>query len=149
MRKRLVFALILLITLPVAVRAYDAKIDGIYYDLNKDAKTAFVVEGDEVYSGNIIIPETFTYEGIDYLVTSIWYQVFMRNSTITSITIPGSIKTIETWQFQDCSNLKSVNLGDGVETISYQAFTSCDRLESINIPNSVTSIGNQAFRDCI
>ena len=148
MRKRLFFALILLIALPVAVRAYDAKIDGIYYNLNKDAKTAFVVEGDEVYSGNIIIPETFTYEGMDYLVTSIWYQVFMRNSTVTSITIPGSIKTIETWQFDDCSNLKSVNLGDGVETISYQAFTGCDRLESINIPNSVTSIGNQAFYGC-
>lgn len=146
MRKRIV--LCFMAFLPLIVNAYDVEIDGIYYFLNKNAKTAEVAAGDVVYSGNVIIPEEFTYEGVNYIVTSIWYQVFMKNSTVTSITIPGSIKTIETWQFEECSNLKSITLGYGVETLSYQAFLGCNSLESIDIPNSVTSLGQQVFSGC-
>ena len=47
--------------------AYDCKVDGIYYDLNNDDKTASVTymslgssNNKDAYVGNIIIPESTT-----------------------------------------------------------------------------------------
>ncbi len=94
------------------------------------------------------IPETVTYQGTTYSVTSIGTSAFQNCSSLTSVTIPNSVTSIGASAFQNCSSLTSVTIPNSVTSIGNYAFTYCSSLTSVTIPNSVTSIGNYAFRDC-
>ena len=167
--KKITF-LFLLTLLPLMASA-QTLIDGIYYNLNSDMKTAEVTSNPNEYSGGVIIPETVTYEGITYDVTEIGYQAFfgcrgmtyivlprsITNigeyafswcSSLTGITIPGSVKEVGNNAFYGCTSLSEVSLGDGVTSIGYGAFYGCRGMTSVIIPNSVTSIAGAAFCEC-
>ena len=73
--------------------AYDVEIDGIYYNLFKD-KYAEVTSGDNSYSGDVVIPEKVTYEGVEYPVESIRERAFQFCIPLTSITIPNSVTNL-------------------------------------------------------
>ena len=60
--------LLLFAFLPMAVSAYDVEIDGIYYNLNKENRTARVTSGDKKYNGDIIIPSNIIHNGDNYNV---------------------------------------------------------------------------------
>ena len=68
--------------------------------------------------------------------------------SLTSITIPNSVRTIGPHAFQDCSSLYSVSIGNSVTTIGGNAFLGCSSLTSVSIGNSVTRIGRGAFYGC-
>lgn len=74
--KKLYSLLIALLCSATMVFAYDAEIDGIYYNLDETNKTAEVAEGPGYYSGDIIIPEKVNYSGVEYSVTSIGVETF-------------------------------------------------------------------------
>ena len=88
--------------------AHDVEVDGIFYNLDVDNKTATVTfMGDyfsqhNEYAGNVVIPETVTYEGILYSVTSLGEDCFRNCSGLTSITIPNSVTSIENYCFYGC-----------------------------------------------
>ena len=135
--------------------AYDCKVDGIYYDLNNEDKTASVTymglyssNNKDAYVGNIIIPESTTYNGTTYSVTSIGKYAFQNCSGLTSVTIPNSVTSIGEYAFCNCSGLTSVTIPNSVTSIGYNAFADCSGLTSVTIPNSVTSIGSSAFSCC-
>lgn len=67
---------------------------------------------------------------------------------LESVTIPGSVASIERWAFYGCENLKNVTIENGVTRIEEAAFRCCYSLESITIPDSITSIGTLAFWNC-
>ena len=73
---------------------------------------------------------------------------FFYNYTLTSVTIPPSVKRIGDKAFASCTNLTSFNIPNGVETIGYQAFSGCSP-QSLTIPDSVTTIGDYAFFSCM
>ena len=131
----------LVMLMPMMATAVE--IDGISYNLDLNVKKAEVVYMR--YSGIVIIPQTVTYEGINYSVTSIGMEAFYGCS-VTSVTIPNSVETIGVGAFQSCS-LTSITIPNSVTTIGGQAFKDCS-LTSITIPNSVTTIGEGAFYDC-
>jgi len=84
-------------------------------------------------------------------VGSIWPPVFGdTNSTVTSVTIPNSVTSIEYYAFAYCSKLASVTFipTSSVTLIGEAAFRGCTSLTSIVIPESVTSIGFRAFVSC-
>ena len=133
--------------------AYDAKIGGIYYYFSgNEATVAALYYGAEsnsaAYYGNIVIPESVTYNGKPYSVTSIGTYAFYKCFGLTSITIPNSVTSIGYGAFQGCSGLTSVSIPDGVTSIEGSAFYDCSGLTSITIPSSVTSIGNTTFCYC-
>ena len=74
MKKKLF--LILFALLPMIVFAGAVEIDGIYYNLVSEVKTAEVTSGSFKYSGEIIIPEVVIFEGEEYRVTSIGDHAF-------------------------------------------------------------------------
>lgn len=83
-------------------------------------------------------------------VTAIPAVFMATNSSLTSITIPKSVKTIGGSAFMSCTNLKTVVFENQseLETIEASTFESCVNLESMTIPKSVKSINNSAFNSC-
>jgi hypothetical protein len=77
--------------------------------------------------------------------TLIQYAV---GKTDTSFIIPGSVTSIGSYAFSNCSSLTSVVIPDSVTSIGDCAFRDCNSLTSVVIPDSVTSIGSDAFRYC-
>lgn len=58
--------------------------------------------------------------------------------SLSSLYIPGNVKTIDTWAFQYCTSLKSVTLAEGVESIN-SAFRGCSSLSSFHLPSTLNS----------
>ena len=120
--------LILLLFSSFSALAYDCKVDNIYYDLNNEDKTASVTymglyssDNKDAYVGNIIIPESTTYNGTTYSVTSIGKYAFRDCSGLTSVTIPNSVTSIGDYAFYDCTGLHSLTIGTGVLSIGLYA----------------------------
>ena len=80
-------------------------------------------------------------------VTSIGNSAFSNCRSLTSITIPNSVTSIEDYAFENCS-LTNITIPDSVTSIGNYAFSHCSSLTSITIPDSVTSIGTSAFDSC-
>lgn len=75
-------------------------------------------------------------------------KVFMQRTAITSVTIPGTVKTIGSSAFGDCTGLANITINNGVEDIEGDAFANCTNLVNLTIPGSVTNIGEYAFEHC-
>ena len=120
------------------------EIEGIYYYLESNPNEAEVTHSNS-YSGDIIIPETVTYEGEQYKVTSIGDIAFQNCYDLTSVNIPNGVTSIGTMAFQNCSALTSVTIPNSVTKISLGAFNGCKQLTSITIPNGLTSIEEFVF----
>ena len=132
-----------------ALWAEDFCVDRIYYNILTDKTNEVeVTYGSSGYSGSITIPSTVTYNGTTYSVTTIGDAAFSWCSSLTSITIPNSVKSIEGYAFSGCSGLTSVTLPDSLTSIGERAFSNCSSLADITIGNSVTSIGERAFSYC-
>ncbi len=68
-----------------------------------------------------------------------------KNSVIPT---DGSVTTIISEAFRDCSGLTDITIPESVTTIGGWAFAYCIDLASITIPDNVTLIGEYAFFDC-
>ncbi len=115
---------------------------------NPSSGTSNYYSGYTKPSGDLVIPQTVTNNGVTYSVTSIGDRAFYGCSGLTSVTIGNSVTSIGTDAFQYCSKLSSVTIGNSVTSIGAKAFYRCSGITSITIPNSVTSIGMGAFSLC-
>ena len=127
----------------------------IYYDwTNNNTELAVSYRGTSYsdysneYSGNVVIPESVTYNGATYPVTYIHSYAFFGCTGLWSVTIPNSVTYIPSSAFCDCYSLTSVTIPNSVTSIGSSAFDGCSSLTSVTIPNSVTSIGSSAFDGC-
>ena len=64
---------------------------------------------------------------------------------VRTVTIPGSVKKINSSAFSNYNNLKSVIIQNGVQNIGWGAFANCANLETILFPDSIVRIGANAF----
>ena len=141
---------IIMMLIPIFMRAEKVNIDGIYYNLITKGKVAEVVNSGYIgyYSGNVVIPNYVVYGGVTYSVISIGDDAFSYNSRLTSVTIPNSVTSIGNNAFQSCWGLTSLNIPQKCKSIGKKAFIECTSLTSLVIPNMVTSIEDQTFYGC-
>ncbi len=88
--------------LPVVASADAVEINGIYYNLITKGQAAEVTSNPNKYTGEVVIPEEVTYEGVDYDVISIGKHAFYNCSGLTSVIIPNSVTSIGFGAFQYC-----------------------------------------------
>lgn len=127
----------------VAIQAQTATVDGINYYLYTDTKTADVTSS--TVTGDIVIPEKITVDGVEYSVEGMYRYVFKNCESITSVKMP-SVRYLPENTFEECSNLTSVDM-PSVTNIGSRAFKNCGSLTSVNMP-SVTDISSYAFDGC-
>jgi ribosomal protein L37AE/L43A len=127
------------------------KVDGITY---KVLTTSTLQVGDETNAAispekaSCAIPETVTYGGTSYTVTSIGRSAFAFCSYLTSVTFPASLTSLGDHVFFYCTSLQSISLPDSLTTIGDSAFYNCSGLTSVTFPSSLTSIRDSAFSYC-
>lgn len=144
-------ALIMLVT--TASYAYDAYIDGIYYRFIGSYATVTYLDktysGNEfAYTGDIVIPNSVSYNGNTYNVIGIDEYAFNYCKYLTNVTIPASVKNIGRAAFSGCSNLVSISIPECVSSIGSDTFWGCSSLKSVTIGSGIESIGVRAFRNC-
>ncbi len=121
------------VLLTIASWAYDAEVDGIYYNLDKEAKIAEVTRSDiSQYFEDVVIPESITVEGVAYSVTSIGNEAFMGCYELNSVIIPNSVTRIGDKAFLLCSCLTYVTIPNSVTSIDDKAFDACTSLPVVN-----------------
>lgn len=189
-----VFTLLFAVLLVVTARStgfdrehpsqYHAMIDGVYYYFYGDeAEVTYdsqVVSDDSYasYSGDVVIPESVTYNNVTYRVTRIGYAAFLQCNDISSLTLPNSITTIEKGAFLKCQIATPLIIPQSVNSIGwfddakipaiivddnnkvYDSRDNCNAIIETSsnklivgiatsvIPNSVTKIEEWAFRQC-
>ncbi|MBQ8719567.1 MAG: leucine-rich repeat protein [Clostridia bacterium] len=91
---------------------------------------------------------------------------FQNCTLISSLHIPGTVKSIGDGAFKGCTNLGEgklgyededgnwipvygdLVLGEGIESIGSSAFYGCQGIVKLDIPDSVTFLGSAAFYNC-
>ena len=148
--RKLLFLIVLMI-FPLAASADYVDVNGIKYILNpvlQTAEVSYTYLNKQNYSGDIVIPEAITQEGVDYPVTSVAASAFLDCEKVTSIKLPNSLKTIGSSAFSGCTNMTSISIPHGVTSIASYAFWKCKNLKSIILPNSLTTIERNTFYGC-
>lgn len=94
------------------------------------------------------------YDGTDSVVTipegveKIGKRAFYGNKTITEVTMPDSVVSIEEEAFTECIKLKTVKFSGKLERIESSAFRKCKALTEAVLPETLSYIGDGAFAGC-
>lgn len=81
-------------------------------------------------------------------VTGIGAWAF-EDTNITSLTIPGNVKSIGEYGVNGNRYLTELTLNKGLRSIGKEAFSYSKRLTTVTIPDGVTTIGAGAFASCV
>ena len=111
---------------------------GLYFGLNSDGKSYYVMPGRNFAGGNVVI-------GV-YNNLSVTEVDFVCCDSLTSIVIGDCVERIGS--FEACFNLISVTIGDRIREIPEYAFRDCSKLSTITFGDGVEKIGENAFTGC-
>lgn len=156
-----IFLLLMMAFSNMSIFAHDFEVDGIYYNITSYSDLTVEVtrnganSDNNLYVGNITIPEKVMFSGDTYTVTSIGRDAFYTQYTgregatsLKSITIPETVTNIGYRAFYNCRALTSITLPPLLKSIGDYAFYECLLLKSIILPNSLESIGEWCFYGC-
>ncbi|MBO7285806.1 MAG: leucine-rich repeat protein, partial [Alistipes sp.] len=133
----------------VCVEKFDTNGDG-ELSYNEAVQVKFIIcNYPESFLGDYAIAVK-SFDELQYFVNlkSIGRYTFYGCSSLTSITIPDGVTSIEESAFYRCSSLTSITIPDNVTSIGNNAFNGCSSLTNITIPNGVTAIEGFPFSGC-
>lgn len=141
----------------INVYAYDFIINNLAYNVlsrtNKEVEITFITEYGNDYEGNIIIPPSVNYMGIDFKVVRIGENAFQGCEKLYSLEIPNTVRTIGFGAFRS-SEILSIILPNSIYKIEGKnlsgcgAFDNCYRLKEITLPSSLRTISEYIFEGC-
>ena len=152
--KKLVLTLTILAGFVMHASAYDFQFGNLLYTIISTDPPCVRLDGHvdgTAAQGELIIPETVTYDGIDYNVTKIANSAFLSCIKLEGeLVIPNTVTIIGTNAFYHCYRITSVVFGNALEEIQERAFYECLGLRQISdFPESLTELGESAFESCL
>lgn len=129
-------------------------VDGLRYILSsKDNKTAsltFPAPGeDEAYEAlTTTIPSSVTYEGETYTVTEIGDLALSELTGLTDFEIPETIVSVGEGAFWS-SSVNTVKIPASVKSLGESVFEECKSLKSFTLPATVESVGSDLLCACV
>ena len=138
-----VFLILTLLTVTLALTATAATYGDLTYKVSNDEVT---ITDCNTSVTSVTIPSTID----GYPVTSIGSYAFSICTSLTSITIPSSVASIDDMAFGGCTSLTSITIPSSVTSIGSEAFYNCSNLTAVTFEegSKCTSIGDRAFRGC-
>ena len=127
----------------VTIRNGEYESNGLRFALNADG-ASYAVTGYSGSDTDLFIPSEHNSLPVTDIASEDGIAPF-DPETLTSITIPASVRSLPTFAFYGCRHLTRAVLSDGVEEIGLFAFADCPALTDITLPGSVKLIGENAF----
>lgn len=98
----------------------------------------------EAFRGN----STMTTVKIPDTVKTIGEYAFAECTALTEITLPNTVSTVERGAFSNCISLQKASLSTAMKKLSVELFFGCRSLSSVNLPQAITEIGPRVFAGC-
>ena len=129
------FTLLVATCLPAVASAQYFEVGGIVYGTTSE-QTVEVLSNyylhNTPYSGSIVIPQTVEYDGNTYTVTALAESAFESCTTVTSLTLPPTIRSIGSHCFYNCT-FTTLQLPDSLRRIDDHAFL-YSSISSLHLP---------------
>ena len=118
--KKYIFQIALMM-LALTVRAANFKTDGICYMETSSNTVKVLPNGSSSgsgsgfglssgYEGDIVIPSTVTYNGVEYSVTAVEEESFSYSIKLTSVSIPATVTDLGSEPFASCGKLTAITV---------------------------------------
>jgi len=95
-------------------------------------------------TGAVTIPATINGKPVKRIASG----AFSYCSSLTGVTLPASVTSIDSNAFAYCSNLVTINFPSGLTAIGSEAFFYCNSITTVALPSSLTTLGVSAFSRC-
>ena len=153
---RRLMSAIVCVSAATALQAASITYDGINYTTSGNKATIAKYTIDKTvtpydtlfYSGDIVIPETFTYEGTEYTVVATAANSFLDCRNLTSVKLPASCVTIGRNTFKGCSGLTTSPIPETATSVGSGVFNGCTSLEEITIVPGWNKPISEEFANC-
>ena len=140
------WSLLAMLIFSVAAQAQYFESGGIVYGITSE-QTVEVLSNyylhNTPYSGSIVIPQTVEHDGNTYTVTALAETAFESCTTVTSLTLPPTIRSIGSHCFYNCT-FTSLQLPDSLRTLGDHAFL-YSNVTSLHLPACFVGYGECAF----
>ena len=135
-------------SIDIKLKKDQAVVDGITYTINTKKQTASVVKGQELYVGDIVIPDKIVVDSVTCYVESISPNAFKGCPGLTSIVIPDGILKIGNSAFEGCASLTEITLPGRIQEIPAELFKDCSSLTTIILPEGLKKMSTGTFQGC-
>lgn len=81
-------------------------------------------------------------------VTSLGEKMLLQQTSVTSVSIPNTVKKIGRGAFSGCKYMKAVSIPTSVVEIGDSAFSGCSALESVTLPEQLQVLGSWTLSGC-
>ena len=162
MKRKFILSIVITVALMCvfAISAFAGDIitvDNIKYEITSSSTVNFNANDptDDTTLGTLIIPETITYNGVDYTVTGVtrgksWPDDNEYINSVIKVELPATITSVPSHMFRQYGGLKEVRLLGKITTFNDAEFYKCTALEKIYFayPEAVTKLGGYTFAYC-
>ena len=140
-----------------AALAASITVDGINYTTKTDGTATVakytidksVTPADTLfYTGNIVIPETFTYEGMEYTVIATAANAFLDCKDLISVQLPATCVAIGRNCFKGCTSLTVSPIPFTATKVDTGVFNGCTSLEEVTIVPGWSKPVSEEFANC-
>ncbi len=100
------------------------------------------------YKGDIVIPETFEYEGNTYTVVATAANSFLDCKQLTSVVLPETCVTIGRNSFKGCTALTKSPIPTTATSVGNGVFNGCSSLEEVTVTAKWGKIISENFSGC-